>query len=44
MKDGRNWNIDLNQGWKELKYWFKLRMAGIGKFADLNQGLRELEY
>ena len=36
IKDERTWNIDLNQGCKEMEYWFKSRMAGIGIFIDLN--------
>ena len=29
IKDERTWNIDLNEGWKELEFCLKSRMAGI---------------
>ena len=47
-------NIDLDQGWKKLEYWFKSMMEGVGILTqikdertwniDLNEGWKELEF
>ena len=31
IKDERTWNIDLNEGWKELEFCFKSKMEGIAR-------------